>query len=582
MKKNLLKFAFCGLLLAVGAMMAKAQTNLSPLKVDREYVGINYLQDPDLAASIGLKKTYTGKGVLIAVFDLDMQPSHVAFRDLNTGKSRVICVLDNSTIISDPDSIMQYAKTGSTHGNHVASIAAGSYDGGLGLRGVATDALLAFSVYNGGLYSLARTDGLDYIDKLATSLNMPCVVNISAGSAGALMMDGNTYWTKGINKFTANGTAPGRIVIKSAGNEGRSKTDSCYRYTFSSDVDTVHVFQILSQEPSNYFDLNALFTKPGKIIVEAYDTISHQVVDNVILCENEETLEFEPVSNAVATDMFVSSQESSGMYYVTVDGSYDIEEPNVVVRYTLTSEAGSNLRTNYSSLFVECSGEGITPNSVLTINGLDPCACITSVISVGNMCARNVVKDSITYHPGMMFPSSGWGTDDLGRKHPDVCAPGAQVTAAMNDVYASTPNAQEWYYTWKIENPLDEDPAQDYWWGCLSGTSQAAPIVTGVVALLLEENPKLTANELRELLHSTNDWTEDCENNPYGPEQAGWGILNAKDLMLAMINGTPTGVTDVEAVRSASNVAYDLTGRVVDESTYKGMVIKNGRKLILK
>lgn len=45
------------------------------------------------------------------------------------------------------------------------------------------------------------------------------------------------------------------------------------------------------------------------------------------------------------------------------------------------------------------------------------------------------------------------------------------------------------------------------------GTSAAAPIVTGVVALILESNPNLTANQVREILTNTGDQAYDPINN---------------------------------------------------------------------
>ena len=164
-----------------------------------------------------------------------------------------------------------------------------------------------------------------------------------------------------------------------------------------------------------------------------------------------------------------------------------------------------------------------------------------------------------------------------------MCAPGSGILSPLNGpYYVEHPNTEGLLYFYTTENPLNEDPAVNYYWCHLTGTSMSTPFTAGVAALMMEENPNLTANKFRELLHSTNDWTEKCDSNPLGPLQFGWGILNAKDLMLAMMNETPTSVTDIETAKPVSTEAYDLLGRKVDINTYKGIIIQNGHKRILK
>jgi serine protease AprX len=57
----------------------------------------------------------------------------------------------------------------------------------------------------------------------------------------------------------------------------------------------------------------------------------------------------------------------------------------------------------------------------------------------------------------------------------------------------------------------------------LSGTSQAAPVVAGVVALMLEANPTLTPNAVKAILQYTAEVYAG-----YDPLTQGAGFLNAK------------------------------------------------------
>ena len=67
-------------------------------------------------------------------------------------------------------------------------------------------------------YSDAHIAGLKFIDQVAKDLEMPVVVNISQGmNAGA--HDGRSALELGFEHFSDGGRMPGRVVVKSAGNE---------------------------------------------------------------------------------------------------------------------------------------------------------------------------------------------------------------------------------------------------------------------------------------------------------------------------------------------------------------------------
>jgi subtilisin family serine protease len=106
------------------------------------------------------------------------------------------------------------------HGTHVASIAAGRAVGGF-YGGVAPEArLLVVIVKSDGEvgYSAAHLDALTFINQVATALGAPVVVNVSKGmNAGA--HDGKSALEVGFDEFAKGGRAPGRVVVKSSGNE---------------------------------------------------------------------------------------------------------------------------------------------------------------------------------------------------------------------------------------------------------------------------------------------------------------------------------------------------------------------------
>lgn len=126
-------------------------------------------------------------------------------------------------------------------------------------------------------------------------------------------------------------------------------------------------------------------------------------------------------------------------------------------------------------------------------------ACAASVIAVGNL---DVERER------MNITSSQGPTRD-GRNKPDVAAPGSGIIAARGFVPG--------------------DP-----WVAMTGTSMAAPYVTGVVALMLRAEPRLTAAQIEGILHRTSiplpggdfNWVNDAG---FGRIDAGPAVLEASE-----------------------------------------------------
>lgn len=137
-------------------------------------------------------------------------------------------------------------------------------------------------------------------------------------------------------------------------------------------------------------------------------------------------------------------------------------------------------------------------------------------------------------------------------RHADLVAPGKSVVSLrvpngfIDDVY---PQAR-----------IPEDPDQRYFRG--SGTSQAAAVVSGAAALLLQQRPDLTPDQVKRLLTSTADEMRDGD-----PLAQGAGQL---DIAAAVKAPTPytavqaylpaTGLGSLEGSRGTAHVADPATG----------------------
>jgi len=105
---------------------------------------------------------------------------------------------------------------------------------------------------------------------------------------------------------------------------------------------------------------------------------------------------------------------------------------------------------------------------------------------------------NVFYHPDFVAYFSSRGPVSSFYIKPDLVAPGAFINTTLTE--------GRYNFT--------------------SGTSFAAPHVTGAVALLLQKNPELKPNEIKSILVTTTDFVEDAYENKFPLEAAGSGRLN--------------------------------------------------------
>lgn len=126
-------------------------------------------------------------------------------------------------------------------------------------------------------------------------------------------------------------------------------------------------------------------------------------------------------------------------------------------------------------------------------------ASAQNVIAVGSYCGRNSWTDdggtprSAANCPGGdlgdISAFSGRGPTRDGRQKPDITAPGDVVASALSP---------------DMQPPADPSLiVQSGGHRVLNGTSMAAPVVAGVVALKIQENPALSASELRQAVQNS-------------------------------------------------------------------------------
>jgi subtilisin family serine protease len=197
-----------------------------------------------------------GAGAIVAVIDGGIDVLHEAFRSGN--QSRILALWDQydssgptphkvkpnvysqdyGTLHTRTD-ITGYVQTGAPgknlqrdgadgHGTHVTSIAAGTplpavgFPGGVAPEADIVVVIPKLSASPGDPaslgYSMAHVDALAFVRATADDAGAPVAVNVSLGmNAGA--HDGSSLLELAFDSFSGGGREPGYVVVKSAGNE---------------------------------------------------------------------------------------------------------------------------------------------------------------------------------------------------------------------------------------------------------------------------------------------------------------------------------------------------------------------------
>lgn len=578
--------------------------------------GVEVLQTDSAAHQLGLPQGYTGRGVLVGIYDTGIDYNHINFHHPETGETRISMAILYRELEGAADSIREVyldpmqidtltTDTHATwHGTHTAGTAAGSYRG-WGLQGMAPEASLALC----GSSKLERDrmeDALRSIFARADELQMPCVVNVSIGNAIG-WKDGKSPIPLLCEELTDGGEAPGRVIVFAAGNDGAKEFS--LDHTF---VETDQPVYTMLQAPKNgkgeaeyrNFGIEAYSSDglPMDLSLVAYDTLRHEEVDFAL--QNLRGEQFSPVmlqDTAYYTDSIAPEHDDRRYLCWEMEDTCTLQTADpihTVLAARFRGQKGSSFTAYYvmnGSIGTYRLSDAGQPGWLHSTagNSISDFCCTESVISVG---AYNGGVDSLvnilgnTIYPieanGRVASFSSYGTTGYGVDKPDVVAPGVSVISSFStfcdaslDYYTSGRNPKS-----PIVYQLPPAYADDRWnyWSADVGTSQAAPVVAGIIALWLEADPELTTNQIREILRTTSRFDESCLSPDIDSRQAGFGKVDAVAGMEAVL--ALAGIEIVNADSSESegkSVIYDLYGRKIPAPTARGLYIIDGKRVIL-
>lgn len=431
----------------------------------------------------------TGQGVLIGVIDSGFDLSHPVFKD-SKGNLRVEALLDqpkNNREYTTSQLLAGWSVGGARpgadengHGTHVASIAGGTKF--LSYEGVAPKAK----------FLLVRTDFLNtdtaikWIFDKAAALGKPCVVNMSLGHHfGA--HDG----TDAEERLHRTLTAGGRIIVVSAGNERD---------------DNLHIgkgFNV-GENQEVIFDIK----RQQKGVPVATISLWHHERDRFDISLITPSGQVAPLPALNKTDVYQSSVldiEIARRRYVwsnahQIQFSLGFKNQNVrdqeLENWRLRFDCRAAMVGRIDGWFNN-SGYGSfkTHQMVENHRTVGICATGDGCLAVGSHITRTewdtdlgLAQNTILV-PGRSSPFSSLGPTRDGRWKPDISAPGQYVTAALAD--------QSELSSWEERAFVNQRMLT------IEGTSMSAPVITGVIALMLQKKPALTLEEVRTILRET-------------------------------------------------------------------------------
>ncbi len=480
-----------------------------------------YINVDDVHEGVDLPKAYKGEDVIIGVVDSGIDWEHPAFS--NDSGSRILYLWDMSDDTSPPaefDYGTEYTKDDLDkensnqvddhgHGTHVASTAAGNAGGEVyPLDGVAPEADIVFVKgfrFGPGFAQTDVVNGCNYIFQKADQLDKPAVINLSLG--GLVGNTGKSLYEESLTNLVE----PGRLIAAAAGNEGSTNLHLQYQMSGST----------IDERSNTYWHVTDRSKSPTTIY--GYPESEDYYFGVQVLNEEDTSVYISPSVgyNEQYQEAIMIDQDTLAI--LTLDGVPSSKEPYLfqITVYYLSDSGIKNYDFNlytFGSAFFNAWIEGGVFNSLsnpdLNLIGGDNFMTIGhpstafNVFSVGAFTTKTEWTDiegnpfsvNATLKDRAHFSSIGPLRD--GRIKPDFSAPGHWIAAA----YSQDGNIPtEWILTDKIVH--------------LQGTSMSAPHFTGVLALLLEQQPDLTYEEAFEVLKNSavsDDLTGQVPNNEFG------------------------------------------------------------------
>ena len=490
---------------------------------------------------IDLPQPYSGKEVFIGVTDWGFDYTHPMFYDTAMNELRIFAAWDQYKLSgpspagfsygteyasipellaagSDTSNIYSY----SYHGSHVAGIAGG---GGAGTiyRGVAYDANFLFTTFL--VDAGAVLDAYQWMYQKSQQSGKRLVINQSWGLHHIGNLDGTSLLSQAIDQYSDLGV----VFSSSGGNNG--DVNFHLQKTFSGDTLRSKVdFYSYAANQNMWGQSISCWGEPNQSFSASFRvmTSTNQVLASIPFYSTETTSDYIEDSLFIGQDTLIYnlSADQANLQNNRPHIRLRIKNKNTSYRIILqlTANTGTVHAWNVTELVTDVGNWGM-PFSISGAGtvagnknyGISEPACTESTIAVAAYAASYTTPGG-TNLGGTIAGFSSVGPTLDGRVKPDISAPGVSVGSSVSSFSDAS------YST--TTSVLFE--GENYPFTKISGTSMAAPVVSGVVALILEANPFLSVDQVKTCIFETA--REDLKTGvipEIGSLQWGFGKINA-------------------------------------------------------
>ena len=498
-----------------------------------------------------------GKGVIVGIIDYGCDFKHNNFRNID-GTTRILALWDqnggkttlspqgfpygreftqdliNQTLqTSEPYQHLAYQPGNGSHGTHVMDIAAGN-GRATGRTGVASGASLIFvNIAHDDLTeetsfgnSKMLLEAADYIFKKAEELGKSAVINISLGTSGG-PHDGSTLAEQGFDELLQK---PGRAIVVAAGNSWEQRSHASGEV--NSTAPRSLAWEIKSGDSTdNELEIwypgdrelgVILITPSGKrlgpvALGNNIPLIVGTTTSGRIIHQRQD-----PNNSDNCIKIFLETSLPSGEWKVELT-----TQDTRPVSFHAWIERDDRSQSTQSTFSEQDDNRSYTIGSI---------SCGKSTIAVGSYLSG---VPNFELSP---FTSEGPTRD--GRQKPEVSAPGQYLNP---------------YWEWGILAARSSSQSATR----MSGTSMAAPHVTGLIALLMQAAGRaLSIDEIRDIvINNTRN------NSPLGTNwhsRYGVGRVDGLSTILSQLPATPVnsltlGSRDAIEEKSLNNDPSHMT-----------------------
>ncbi len=467
-------------------------------------------------SGIGLPEGYTGENVYIGITDWGFDYTSPMFYDTTLSESRIVAAWDQfktsgpsplgysyGTEYANPQALLNAQSDTSniynysTHGTHVAGIAAGS-GAGTAYRGVAFESKLLFVTFTVDVASVL--DAWEWMYQKALADGKRLVVNMSWGLYHFGTLDGTSLLSQAITAYTDLGV----VFVSSGGNNGN--VNFHLKKTFSNNVLKTRI---------NFYDYNANPNMWGQSI-HSWGEVGNNFSNGLIITNSSGVVLAESPYYATNTtntyiDTFLVAGIDTILYNISADAIHPlnnkpqmrlrVKNTNTNLRVLLKSIADTGivhywnlteLTNNVGNWGMAFTAVGSGTTSGDNFNGIGESACSDDVISVAAYASQYSASNGALVGGGLAsFSSQGPRYDGVIK--PDIAAPGVAVISSISSFTDAA---------FTSFGSVDFN-GRTYHFAKLSGTSMSSPMVAGVAALILDANPYLSARQVKEIIMET-------------------------------------------------------------------------------